>query len=1411
MPGRNVDWVGWALLGLVLAVAGFTANRLLADADAESATEDDPLVFDALATDFDRVAAPVIRSFCLDCHDSAIAEADIDLERFDGLDDLRAAIPDWQKVARMLDLGEMPPPGAEPIPPDDRDRLRDWIDRLLRAEAQASAGDPGPVVLRRLSNAQYTHTIRDLTGLNHLDPTREFPTDSAAGEGFTNAGAAMVMSPSLLEKYLEAAKQITEHAVLLPDGFRFSSGTSRRDWTDEAVARIKTFYSRFTADSGGTPVNLQGIVFATNEGGRLPLERYFEALLEHRDALRNGDRTIESVAADRGLSPRYLRLLLDTLNHASAPDSPSPLFDPLRDAWRSARPGDSERLTGLIAPWQTALWRFNSVGHLGKVGGPTAWMEPVSPLVDRHEIRLALPEASAIEGDEILLTLALTDAGDGSSDDLAVWERPRIVTPGRPDLPLRDLRAVARRLQAGRDEALAHAFACLDAAFEATHAPHPADLDTLAADRGIPRHVLDPWFAYLGIGVGPPEIPAEALLATPIRNGGGYDFVRGWGAPDLPNAVANSSDQHVRIPGNLRPHSVAVHPSPELRVAAGWRSPIAGSISISGAVQHAHPECGNGVSWQLELRRPGTRRRLANGTAQGTTSVAIGSFDQLPVQPGDLVILSIGARDGNHSCDLTAVDLTITSGASSWDLAADVSPDLDAGNPHADRLGHAAVWHFFTEPDSGASPDATIPVGSLLAQWQDAPDLDTARQIAHQIQTLLNDGPPEAADAPDTALYRQLTSLRGPLLSRLGFQADGPTHLPDAADVTEVGLDPDRFGLDPDGQPIDPLSLGVRAPSSITLRLPAELVAGSEFVAEGRLLSAAGPEASVQFLATLGPLDPSPEPKPDRPIVTAEGSPARARLASDLDAFRNLFPPALCYSQIVPVDEVITLMLHYREDHHLRRLLLDDAQAAELDRLWDELRFISHDAFVTVDAFQQLLEYASQDGDPSLFEPLRKPIEAQASAFRAALIEAEPRHLDALLDFAALAYRRPLDDTDRQELIRLYQSLREESLSHDDAFRLTLARVLVAPSFLYRIETAPPVEGPAPLSDWELASRLSYFLWSSVPDETLRSRAAAGELTDPDILAAEARRMLDDDRVRRLAEEFACQWLQVYDLPSLDEKSERHFPTFAALRPALYEETIRFFTDLFRNDRPVSTILDADYTFLNDELARHYGIDGIDGPDWRRVDGIRRFDRGGILGLGSTLAKQSGASRTSPILRGIWVSEVLLGEPLPNPPSDVPDLPDDETDTDGLTVRELVERHTRDPRCSGCHARIDPFGFALEGFDAIGRARQFDLADRPVDTRTVLPDQTAIDGLDGLRQYLLTARRDDFTRQFCRKLLGYALGRGVLLSDEPLLDEMQRRLQAHDDHLFAAIETIVRSPQFRQIRGRGLASTASQE
>jgi hypothetical protein len=1343
---------------------------------------------DRAAAEYASTARPLVERYCLDCHSEAAKQGDLDLERFATLGDIRKDAAVWVKVAEKLDGGEMPPKEGEPLPDAERASLRGWLGRYLKAEAAATAGDPGPVVLRRLSNAQYTYTLRDLTGVP-LDVAREFPADGAAGEGFTNAGNALVMSPALLAKYLDAAKAVAAHAVPLPDGMRFSPSTTRRDWTNEIVDQIRALYSEFTDDGAGTRVNLQGIVFDTNGGGRLPLEHYLEATLAEREALAGGARSIEEVARARKLSPKYLGTLWALLNGSE----PSPLVDDLRARWRAAGPGEAPAIASEIAGWQSRLWKFNSVGHIGKVGGPTSWMEGVSPLTARQEFRVPLPQ----DGRDVTLYLAADPAGDGEAQDVVVWERPRLVAPGMPDLPLRDVPEVARALAEHRQQVFAGTSKCLAAAAEAAGSDGGFDPAALARKHDVPPEVLAAWFDYLGLGDGRGAVRITSHLRGKRTNDSGYDFVGGWGPGETPNMVANSSDMHVRIPGNLRPHSVAMHPSPTLRIAAGWMSPAAGEFRIAGKVQHAHPECGNGVTWALEVRRGATRQRLAAGATQGAAVVEVGPFDGVPIRPGDLVSLLIGPRDGNHSCDLTAVDLTLNGAGQAWDLAADVSPDVLAGNPHPDRLGHPGVWHFYTEPDKGGS-DEVIPAGSVLARWELAATPEGKALLADEVQALLTAGPPADRESPDARLYRLLTSLRGPLL-RASRQA-----LAKASGETEAApLGPAAFGRLPDGAAIDAASLVATAPAVVEVTIPAALAEGCEFVTAGTL-APGRPEGSVQLAVATAPPGPRPEIDPARPVVVAEGGPARARFEAAFDAFRRTFPPALCYAKIVPVDEVITLTLFYREDDLLRRLMLDDAQAARLDRLWDELRFVSQDSLTLVDAFYQLLEYASQDADPSVFEPLRRPILDRAEAFRRSLVAAEPAQLDAALAFAEKAYRRPLRPEEAEELRALYRKLRSEEIPHDDAWRLVLARILIAPEFLYRLENPGGGSEPAPLNDWELAGRLSYFLWSSTPDDELRGLAASGRLHEPGVLAAQARRMLRDEKVRRLGTEFACQWLHVYDFETLDEKSERHFPTFNDLKAAMYEETILFSTDIFRRDLPALTFLDADFTYLNAALAAHYGIPGVAGDGWRRVEGVKAYGRGGILALASTLAMQSGASRTSPILRGNWVSEVLLGEKLPKPPPGIPLLPEDEAATGGLSVRELVERHSRDPNCAVCHTRIDPIGFSLEGYDAIGRKRETDLGDRPIAVEATMKDGTRYAGLEGLRSYLLTARRDAVSRQFARKLLGYALGRGVQLSDDPLLDDLTR-IVSNDGRIGDVVEAIVLSPQFREIRGREAA------
>ncbi len=1358
---------------------------------------------------FNDEIAPLIRHYCLECHSTEKQKGDLDLERFTSFQEVSRHPKVWEDIVEQISLGEMPPQDQAQFSPVERQRLLDWVSEALNEVALAHAGDPGPVVLRRLNNAEYTFTVRDLTGVDSLDPVREFPGDSAAGEGFMNTGQSLVMSPALLGKYLDAGKELARHAVLVPDGFRFSSKTTRRDWAEEILTEIRELYRIYTDPTGGDQVNLQGIVFNTNEGGRLPVEAYLKAALLERERLAT-DNGIEAVAHQHGLSAKYLRSLGEVLNRSE----PSFLLDDLRARWRTAKPEDATALANEIAQWQRALWKYSSVGHIGKVGGPKAWMEPVSPLTTKQDLRLKL--TAPTNATEVIAYLAVNDAGDGHANDVVVWETPRLVAPGRAEVLLRDVRGHIDELIARRDRFLASTALCLAAVTELAASDAPVDVSELAQRYQLDPDALEAWLDYLGIGS---SSVALDQFTTRIEGLAGYDFVNGWGSEGTPNLVANSSAQSVRIPGHLKPHGVAVHPTPKLNVGVGWRSPRAMTLRIEGKVTHAHPECGNGVEWFVEVRRGKTRQRLAHGVAQGAQAVELGPLEKVTVRSGDFVSLLIGPRHGDHACDLTEIELVLKGNdGREWNLSHDVSGDVLVANPHADRFGNHDIWHFYTEPVSRSETTPVIPPGSLLARWQAATSDPEKERLAADLQQLLTAEPPGQADSPDGALYYQARSLGGPLLAATRSAKISANSGPPST----WGLDPARFGTLPDGGEIDAASLSVIAPSVIEIRLPADLVAGAELVTTALLHPQAGAEGSVQVQLTTS--------KPERtsglvagetlvtgtggqwtsqsrqvshstPILVTEGSAAQKRIEASLEEFRHWFPPALCYTKIVPVDEVVTLTLFHREDDHLARLMLNEQEKARLDRLWSEFRYVSQDALLLVDALEQIWQYATQDADPTVFEPMRKPVEERAAAFRQWLVDTEPQQVDSLVEFASSAYRRPLTKEEKGELPAFYRRLREEEIPHDEAFRLTLARVFVAPAFLYRLEKAAPGTDPGPVSDWELATRLSYFLWASGPDAELRVAAEAGHLQDSDALAAQARRMTRDPRIRRLATEFALAWLHIYDFESLDEKSERHFPSFIDRRGAMQEESILFFTDLFQNDRSVLSIFDADHTFLNEALADHYGIPGVTGTEWRRVDGVKAYSRGGVLAMATTLAKQSGASRTSPILRGNWVSEVLLGDKLPRPPKGVPPLPEDEA-SETLTVRELVEKHSGDPQCATCHRRIDGYGFALEGFDAIGRARTSDLAGRPIATRAELFDGSVVSGLDELRAYLLTRKRDAVLQQFCRKLLGYALGRGVLLSDRPLLAQMQQSLSEKDYRVSAAVETIVRSQQFRQIRGK---------
>lgn len=1358
--------------------------------------------------EFEQSIRPVLRQYCVDCHSTQKKEGELDLEQFANSKTAALQPKIWERVLEQIADGEMPPKDKPQLAPDFQTKFVTSLQGMLDQMALANAGDPGEVVLRRLSNMEYTYTLRDLTGINTLEPAREFPVDGAAGEGFTNAGAALVMSSSSLTKYLDAAKDVASRAVFLPKGVRFSSSSSRRDWTNESLARIRDFYAQFTVNAQET-VSLGGTGPVNNVGGRIPLEKYLAAINEERAALTGGKISIDLVARQRKLSSKYLELIWTMLHD----QKPSAILDTLRSKWQ-----DGDLTVADIAPWQSSLWRFTNVGHLGKVGGPMGWMNPVSPLATQQEFRVKL--AAPSDGQDVVLYLSAGDALDGNTHDYALWENARIVSEGRPDLPLKNIRTTWQRLRKRRETIAASTPQCLAAAQEVHSANGPIDIASIAKKYDVDAEVLTGWLNYLGFHSSK-EVAINNLLTGKVENVSNYGFIQGWSGENAYSVLANSSDATVQIPGTMKPYSIATHPSPSLSSVIGWRCPEPGEYVIDGSVQDAHTACGNGVTWSIEVRRGKSRETLATGvTIAGNVSV-VERMEKVSMKVGDMIALVIAPGRGNHSCDLTAIELSIQNSGKEWSLAKDIVPDILAGNPHADRRGNPHVWYFFGEPES-LSAASTIPPQSLLARWRRTTDDDERKRIALQVQRLLQqDFEAIPADSPDRKVHTDLLSFNGPLLA--SHLLSSANEIEDGSE-TRYGLSPSLFGKHPQGGSVEGGSLCVRAPNVVEVRLPTALVQGAEFVVQGRLHPSSGDEGSVQLqVLTSLPTDTGLRPSSFNsakltgawtsslpsmafaaPVLVHEGSTAQKRLENAFHDFRQLFPAAACYTTIVPVDEVVTLTLFHREDEPLSRLILDDKQIAQLNQLWDELHFVSQDALTLVDAFQQIWEYSTQDGPNApqgdkRLEPLREPILRKAEEFKKFVVSVEPLQLEAAIRFAEKAWRRPLTDLDQNAMRDFYQSLRTNEVAHDEAVRLVLVRILTSPAFLYRGEVSEKGMNPTRVSDWELATRLSYFLWSSSPDEELRTAAAKGTLNAKEILTSQIRRMLQDEKVRRLATEFGCQWLHIRDLETLNEKSERHFPTFVELRDDMQEEAVLFFMDMFQSDRSVLSLLDADHSFINAELAQHYGIEVVS-KEWQRVDGWRARGRGGMLGFAATLTKQSGASRTSPILRGNWVSEVVLGEKLPRPPKDVPVLP--EETPDGLTERQLIERHSSDAKCANCHKRIDHFGFALEGFDAIGRSRSIDTAGLQIDTLAKLPGGGELNGLDGLRSYLVEQRRDDFLRQFCRKLLGYALGRGVQLSDKPLIDEMIVQLKLNDYRVSVAIERIVHSPQFQRIRGR---------
>ncbi|MBA3845246.1 MAG: DUF1592 domain-containing protein [Planctomycetes bacterium] len=402
--------------------------------------------------------------------------------------------------------------------------------------------------------------------------------------------------------------------------------------------------------------------------------------------------------------------------------------------------------------------------------------------------------------------------------------------------------------------------------------------------------------------------------------------------------------------------------------------------------------------------------------------------------------------------------------------------------------------------------------------------------------------------------------------------------------------------------------------------------------------------------------------------------------------------------------------------------------------------------------------------------------------------------------FADRAFRRPADDRQVANLMTLYDDARGRGERYDIAVRTVLTAVLVSPRFLFRIEADRPVsDGRAyPLDSWELAARLSYFLWSTMPDAELRGFAERGDLVDARQLAGQARRLLTDGRAQGLVENFAGQWLQLRKLMTLTP--DRHqFPEFDdRLRESMREEALRFVAAIIREDRSILDFIDADFTFLDERLARHYGIAGVAGAHFRRVSlDTEAGRRGGVLGFASTLTVTSNPTRTSPVKRGKWILTEILGAPPAPPPPDVGDI-GDETVVAGLGLRARLEAHRAKPACAACHDRLDPLGFGFENYDAIGRWRDSDGAGA-IDSTGMLPNGMTFSGPVELKKLFL-GRGRDFARSLTEKMLTYALGRGLEECDAPTVDAIVARLERDEWRFSSLILGIVESYPFRYRR-----------
>ena len=1090
------------------------------------------------AESFPETVLPFVKTYCVECHNSKTTEGQLDLTKYTTAEAVAADYRKWEHVVTFVTKEEMPPPDAKQPTQAERAEMLGVLGKLMLQEARKTAGDPGGVLPRRLSNAEYNNAIRDLTGVD-IRPADSFPIDPASGEGFSNTGEALVMSPNLFKKYYAAAQLVADHLLLTPTQMSFAphpvvTFADQKKLTEQAIL---SFYERHKVDYA----------------------EYLTAAWHYRH--RPADRkaaTIEEWATERHLSPKYLRQLWDVLNAEGSTDTFFVSW--LRQRWNALPKADDSDST---PKRQEVVALANEIQRLST--------------------QLCLPETEAIVG----------NAGNAP------------------------VQHIDRRSKTA------------------------ANRDTFN-----------------------------------------------------PSAVTDSRRLHVEVANAAgKPVTIVVRvASVGDAIGDGYVILKAMNFSMSAPAQYKPNEAQKNLSLRTLLAEhaPDELKRLNWGTHPLGQAV---DEDSLVIKVPSSVTIEVPAK----------------------------------------AFGEAKPKHVYAEASlDRANSKSGIANVNVVESLRDSDSASRNNAATHL--PLIN---PEAAMAKDFAASGEAFCKLFP--NRFYF-ADDTRGLSAGFHLIE--------GFFRDDQPLCKLVL-------------------SE--GENRELDRLWDE--LYFVTGV-------TEKMLRGFVFFERSERNFMKHPDFDSIKEE-DPELTSNETLARFEMIYLTRSGVKVEHVSNVL-EALKNGHVENVPHEI------AKHPVHAF---------------FEAFRHGLNRRAAQWQAAV----PVYQARLQQFAQAAYRRPLTTAEQQKLTAFFNdAAKPESLGIEQAVRQTVVRILVSPNFCYLADAVPSGDGVKPLPDLALASRLSFFLWSSVPDAELLTLAEAGQLNNDATLKAQTRRMLKDPKVSGFAVEFFGQWLNYRDFRQAEAVNRTVFPAFDdSLKQAMFEEPTRLVTHVLQNDLPITELLRSDTTFVNKRLAQHYGLPFQGTADeWQPATGLHQQGRGGLLGMAVFLTKNSQPQRTSPVKRGFWVVHKLLGEHIPPPPPDVAVLPAKETDTDGKTIRQLLAMHTEDVKCARCHVRFDPIGLAMEGFDSIGRSRAKDLAGRAIDNVVQLPSGEQARGVSEFSEYLAKSRRSDFAKTLNRKLLGYALGRSLQLSDLVLLEKMEATLHETDYRSVPLFEAVVTSPVFRNQRCR---------